>query len=98
MRAEETLLSIVSKIQTRSREPLISLRPRSFQVGDTVLRWDKRREKPGKHGKLDSLWLGPYIIDEIARMNSFYLNDLEGEILSLPVNGFLLKLFFAETV
>jgi len=63
-----------------------------------VLRWDKRREKPGKHGNLDSLWLGPYIIDEIAGMNSFYLNDLEGERLSLPVNGFLLKLFFAETV
>ena len=75
-----------------------STRPGSFQVGDTILRWDKRREKLGKHGKLDSLWLGPYNVDEMAGTNSFYLNDLEGEILSLPMNGFLLKLFFAETV
>ena len=97
MRAEETLLTIVSKIKTRSREPLIT-RPGSFQIGDTVLRWDKRWEKTGKYAKLDSLWLGPYIINEIAGKNSFYLNDLEGERLSLPVNGFLLKLFFADTV
>jgi hypothetical protein len=28
---------------------------RVFQEGDTVLLWDKRREKPGNHGKFDSL-------------------------------------------
>ena len=32
-----------------------SARPRSFQIGDTVLLWDKRREKSGKHGKFDNL-------------------------------------------
>ena len=32
-----------------------SAKPRSFQIGDTVLLWDKRSEKPGKHGKFDSL-------------------------------------------
>ena len=32
-----------------------SARPRAFQIGDTVLLWDKRREKPGKHGKFGSL-------------------------------------------
>ena len=70
----------------------------SFQVGDTILRWDKWREKPGKHEKFNSLWLGSYIIDEVGGTNSFYLNDLEGERLSLLVNGFLLKMFFAETI
>ena len=35
------------------------VKPRSFQIGDMVLLWDKRREKPGKHGKFDSLWRGP---------------------------------------
>ena len=69
-----------------------------FQVGDIVLHWDKRREKPGKHRKFDNLWLGPYIIDEVVGTNYFYLNDLEGERLSLLVNGFLLKMFFTETV
>ena len=99
MRVEEILLTRVSEIQTRPRRTFDkSTRPGSFHVGDKVLCWDKRREKPRKHGKIDNLWLVPYIIDEIAGMNSFYLNDLEGENLSLPVNGFLLKLFFAEIV
>ena len=40
-----------------------STRPGSFQVGDTVLLWDKWRENPGKHRKFGSLWMGPYIID-----------------------------------
>ena len=62
------------------------------------MHWDKRWEKPGKHVKFDNLWLGPYIIDEVPGTNSFFLNDLEGEILSLPVNGFLLKMFFVEMV
>jgi hypothetical protein len=31
-----------------------SLWQRVFQEGDTVLLWDKRREKPGNHGKFDS--------------------------------------------
>ena len=75
-----------------------SARPGSFQVGDTVLHWYKQQEKPGKHEKFDILWLGPYIIDEVARTNYFYLNELEGEILILLVNGFLPKMFFAKTV
>ena len=69
-----------------------------FQVGDTLLRWDNRREKPRKHRKFGRLWLGPYIIDEVAGTNYFYLNYLEKERLSLPVNGFLLKMFFPEAV
>ena len=99
MRVEEILLTRVSEIKTRSKGTFDnSTRPGSFQVGDIVLRWDKRREKPGKHGKLDNLWLGPYIIDEIVGTDSFYLNDLEGERLIFSVNGFLLKFFFAEKV
>jgi hypothetical protein len=31
-----------------------SARQRDFIVGDTVLLWDKGKEKPGKHGKFDS--------------------------------------------
>lgn len=52
---------------------------RKFQVGDLVLLWGKRHEKPGDHGKFDSLWLGPYQIDETMGPNTFYLSDLEGE-------------------
>jgi hypothetical protein len=32
-----------------------SSRQRVFQEGDTILLWDKRREKSGNHGKFDHL-------------------------------------------
>ena len=75
-----------------------SSRQRDFQVRVTVLLWDKRREKPGKHGKFDSLWTGPYLIHNIVATNSFNLNYLDGERLPLPVNGQLLKLFFKANI
>jgi hypothetical protein len=75
-----------------------SSRQRVFQEGDTVLLWDKRREKPGNHGKFDSLWTGPYIIQGTAGKNSFFLSRLDGEKLALPVNGQLLKLVLHEVI
>ena len=75
-----------------------SSKPRVFQKGDTVLLWDKRREKPGKHGKFDSLWMGPYIIHDAAGDNFFYLSDMDGEKQSHPINGQILKLFFSENI
>ena len=73
-------------------------RSRSLQVGDMVLLWDRKNEKPGKHKKFDSLWLGPYIIRDIAGPNSFHLSRLDGEPLHLPANGQMLKLFFRDDI
>eukprot|EP00253_Pinus_taeda_P034527 PITA_34527 len=73
-------------------------RSRSLQVGDMVLFWDPKNEKPGKHKKFDSLWLGLYIIRDIARPNSFHLSRLDGEPLDLPANGQMLKLFFKDDI
>ena len=69
-------------------------RQRVFSIGDIVLLWDKRREKPGKHGKFDSLWLGPFVIRDVAGPNSFHLSHLDGEPMNLLVNGQQLKIFF----
>jgi len=63
-------------------------------IGDIVLLWDKGREKPGKHDKFDSLWLGPYLIREIAGPNSFHLSHLDGEPINILRNEQQLKLFF----
>jgi len=71
-----------------------STRQMDFRIEDTVLLWDKGKEKPGKHGKFDSLWLGPYLIREIAGPNSFHLSHLDGEPMNIPRNGQQLKLFF----
>lgn len=58
-----------------------------FQTGDLVLRWDTRREEKGKHGKFHPLWYGPYNIVDIRSNNTFMLENLDGEIVELPVNG-----------
>jgi hypothetical protein len=70
---------------------------RGFTEGDLVLLWDKRREKPGMHKKLDGLWIGPYKVINHARTNSFNLTTLEGEALKLPVNVIHIKCYFPPT-
>ena len=37
----------------------------NFQVGDWVLKWDIVRQDKGKHGKFDSMWIGPFVIDQV---------------------------------
>jgi hypothetical protein len=59
-----------------------------------MLLWDKGKEKPDKHEKFDSLWLGPYVIREITGPNSFHLGHLDGEPMNIRRNGQQLKLFF----
>jgi hypothetical protein len=71
-----------------------SARQRDFIIGDTMLLWDKGKEKPCKHGKFNSLWLGPYVIREIAGPNSFYLSHLDSEPMNIPRNGQQFKLFY----
>ena len=59
-----------------------------FQVGDWVLKWDVVRQEKGKHGKFDSFWIGPFVIDQVYENNTFKLQNLEGEeVFDDPVNG-----------
>ena len=67
----------------------------NFQVGDWVLKWDVVRQDKGKHGKFDSLWIGPFVIDQVYENNTFKLQNLESEeVFDYPVNGRFLKLYF----
>ena len=63
------------------------MKENTFSCGDMILRWDAGKEKKGKHGKFDNLWLGPFIISKILENNTFILQTIEGEELSNPVNG-----------
>jgi hypothetical protein len=58
--------------------------------------WDKRREKPIMHQKFDSLWLGPYTIEELSGLDSFYFSTAEERRIPLLVNGSLLKHCFQD--
>ena len=66
-----------------------------FNIGDKVLKWDSRREDKGKHGKFDSLWQGPYIIQSTIGPNVFFLQELNGtDLFGGPVNGRMLKHYY----
>lgn len=64
---------------------------RKFQINNLVLLWDKRREPKGKHGKFDSLWLGPFKIRHFCGDNTYYLSYPDGTHLDFPYNGKYLK-------
>jgi hypothetical protein len=64
---------------------------RNFLPGDLVLKWDARKEDSGKNGKFDHIWYGPFRISSPEGNNSFLLENLDGEILSNPVNARFLK-------
>ncbi|KAK1631189.1 hypothetical protein QYE76_005504 [Lolium multiflorum] len=69
--ARDEVLSRVAKYQQdlknyHSRR----LRPRSFQVGDLVLRLNQK-----SHEKLESPWLGPYIVTEVIEGGAYRIKD-----------------------
>ena len=67
----------------------------NFQVKDWVLKWDVVKQDNGKHEKFDSLWIGPFVIDQGYENNTFKLQNLEGEeVFDGPVNARFLKHYF----
>jgi hypothetical protein len=64
---------------------------RNFLPRDLVLKWDARKEDSGKNGKFDHIWYGPFKVASPEGKKSFLLENLDGEILSTPVNGRYLK-------
>jgi hypothetical protein len=62
-----------------------------FQVGDLVLKWGKTHEDKGKHSKFQQLWLGPFIVNEKIGLGTYILQNLEGDVYLLPINGQILK-------
>ena len=69
----------------------------NFHIGDTMLKWDSRREDKGKHGKFENLWKCPYLIPSVRGHNAFFLQGFNGEELFRgPVNGRMLKHYFCQ--
>jgi transposase InsO family protein len=66
------------------------VRPRSFVVGDLVLRL-----KQDGHGKLESPWVGPYIATEVIPGGAYRLQDKKtGKDESNPWNAEQLRRFY----
>ena len=65
---------------------------KDFQIGDFVLKWDKAHEDKGKHSKFQQMWLGPVMVKEKIGLGMYRLQNLEGHVDLLPVNGHVLKI------
>jgi transposase InsO family protein len=67
------------------------VRPRSFVVGDLVLRL-----RQDSHGKLESPWVGPYIVTEVIPGGAYRLQDKKiGKDERNPWNAEQLRRFYA---
>ena len=71
-----------------------NVKPRAFSEGDLVLLYDQASDKLGK-GKLESLWMGPYIVKRVLAKGAYELMDYEGISLARPRNGLYLKRYYA---
>ena len=71
-----------------------TIQPRSFVEGDLVLLYDQAKDKLGA-GKLESMWLGPYIVKRVLKKGAYELIDYEGNPLDKPRNGLYLKKYYA---
>lgn len=57
--------------------------------------WNARAQGKGKHGKFESLWVGPFFITGKNGVDSYFLQNLNGEEMELPAHGQFLKRFFS---
>ena len=67
--------------------------PHTFHEGDLVLVYDQAHDALS-HGKFDSLWLGPYIINKNLGKGAYLLEDFEGHPLPNPRNALYLKRYY----
>ena len=62
------------------------VKPRSFNIGDLVLKRVSLATKNPAHGKLGPNWGGPYRVINCKRKGSYYLEALDGRKLEYPWN------------
>jgi hypothetical protein len=90
--ARDVALARATQYQQNLRNyPSSRVCPRSFVVGDLVLRL-----KQDGHGKLESPWVGPYIVTEVIPGGAYRLQDKKtGKDESNPWNAEQLRRFYA---
>jgi transposase InsO family protein len=86
---ERTKIRIAAYQQRIAKSYNKNLRLRRFQVGDLVLK--KALIKPD--GKLNPKWEGPYLIEAEAGKGSYWLQDLQGNLVPRAWNAIHLKTY-----
>ena len=62
-----------------------NIKTKNIVVGDLVLLYDSKVK--GKPRKLDTAWMGPYIIEDLNTNGSVQLKTLQGQVFSKVMNG-----------
>jgi hypothetical protein len=70
------------------------VKPRSFEVGDLVLRKVTLATRDPVEGKLAPNWEGPYKVVRCRRLGAYCLEDSTGRVISRPWNADHLKKYF----
>ena len=70
------------------------VRPRSYMLGDLVLKKLLPARKNPAHGKLGPNWEGPYIVSQVVRPSNYELQTEEGKVLQHTWNAEHLKRFY----
>jgi hypothetical protein len=70
------------------------VKPRSFKIGDLVLRKVTLATRDPVEGKLAPSWEGPYKVISCQRPGAYYLEDSTGKVLPRPWNAEHLKRYF----
>ena len=68
---------------------------KKFEPSDMVFMLNARLEDKGKHDKFDPIWLGPYLVDSKWGDDSYFLEELSGDILELSVHGQFSERYFS---
>ena len=71
------------------------VRPRSFQVGDLVLKRILPPNAPDSRGKWAPNYEGPYVVKKVFSGGALLLTTMDGEDFPLPVNADAVKKYFA---
>ncbi|XP_072052199.1 uncharacterized protein [Arachis hypogaea] len=71
------------------------VQPRSFNIGDLVLRKTEEARRPPSHGKLAATWDGPYRVLEVLGRGAYRLEHLDGTKLPSTWNINSLKQYYS---
>jgi hypothetical protein len=73
------------------------VKPRSFKIGDLVLRKVTLATKDPVEGKLAPNWEAPYKVISCRRSGAYYLEDSMGKVLPRPWNAEYLRIYFSRS-
>ena len=62
-----------------------NIKTKNIAIGDLVLLYDSKVK--GKPRKLETTWMGPYIIEDLNTNGSVQLKTLQGQVFSKVMNG-----------